>query len=202
MNRTLIPVVLLASLQFGCTQQYVYQEPAPVTRGKVHPVTPPPVEETVEVFKYPEAPEITLQPDIPSAPPAAGNQDLTAPEQLAPTPTAPPGPTAATVSPAILALAAEAEQSERAGNLDSAAAKIERALRIDTRNATLTYKLAAIRLKQEQPRLAEDLAKKADLLAQRDAALKKRCWLLIAEAKRMQNDIEGAQQAEQKAAQF
>jgi hypothetical protein len=78
-------------------------------------------------------------------------------------------------------------------------ATIERALRIDARNPRLTYKLAALRLKQSKPRLAEDLAKKAALLSAGDKVLKKQSWLLISEARRQQNNHYGAKEARLKA---
>ncbi len=104
-----------------------------------------------------------------------------------------------TMSPAVLALVSEAETSSRSGDLESAVVTIERALRIDPRNPTLTYKLAALRLKQSKPRLAEDLAKKAALLSANDKALKKKSWLLISEARRQQKNYHGAKEARLKA---
>jgi hypothetical protein len=47
--------------------------------------------------------------------------------------------------------------------------------------------------------LAEDLAKKSAVLAGKDGALKKNCWLLIAHAKEMQGDSAGANEARAKA---
>jgi tetratricopeptide (TPR) repeat protein len=103
------------------------------------------------------------------------------------------------MSPAVLALVSEAETSSRSGDLESAVVTIERALRIDSRNPVLTYKLAALRLKQSKPRLAEDLAKKAALLSANDKALKKKSWLLISEARRQQKNYHGAKEARLKA---
>lgn len=162
---------------------------APLSPPAVTPETPAPAA-VVQPAQLAIAADVT-----PAAPPVA-----VAPAE----PVVPVEPqlSTASFSPAILALATEADQSFSSGQLDSAAVKIERALRIDPRNAVLTYKLATIRLKQEQPRLAEDLAKKAALLAGTDRDIKKRSWLLIAEAKRLQKDPEGAQTAEQKASQF
>lgn len=107
-----------------------------------------------------------------------------------------------TSSPAVLALLSEADRSTRAGDLESAVVTIERALRIDSRNPELTYKLAMLRLKQSKPRLAEDLAKKAAMLAANDNALKKRSWLLISEARRQQKNYYGAKEAKLKADRF
>ena len=113
-----------------------------------------------------------------------------------------PAESTATQSPAISALITAANQSTKAGNLESAAATLERAIRIEPRNGELLYKLAVLRLKQSKPVLAEDLAKKAELLAGKDNVLKKNCWLLIAHAKDMQDDKAGSEAATKKAAEF
>lgn len=105
-------------------------------------------------------------------------------------------------SPPVGALVSAADQSSQSGNLDSAVAAIERAIRIEPRNAALFYKLAELRLKQSKPRLAEDLAKKSALLASKDTRLKKQSWLLIANARVMQQDFAGAREARAKAASF
>jgi hypothetical protein len=105
-------------------------------------------------------------------------------------------------SPAVSALITAANQSSKAGNLEAAAATLERAIRIEPRNAELLYQLAVLRLKQSKPVLAEDLAKKAELLAGKDSTLKKNSWLLIAHSKEMQGDKAGAEAAKQKAAGF
>ncbi len=105
-------------------------------------------------------------------------------------------------SPAVTALVTAATQSTKTGDVESASAAIERAIRIEPRNAELLYKLAVLRLKQSKPVLAEELAKKAALLAGKDNILKKNSWLLIAHAKEMQNDNAGADEARNKAAGF
>jgi hypothetical protein len=105
-------------------------------------------------------------------------------------------------SPAVVALVSAADQNSQSGSLDSAVAAIERAIRIEPRNAALFYKLAELRLKQSKPRLAEDLAKKSALLASGNARLKRQSWLLIGNAKVMQQDFAGARAARAKAASF
>ncbi len=108
----------------------------------------------------------------------------------------------APLSPAVGALASAANQSSQSGNIEAATTTIERAIRIEPRNATLYYKLALLKLKQSKPRLAEDLAKKAALLASNDANMKKHSWLLIARAREVQGDIEGGKEARAKADHF
>lgn len=105
-------------------------------------------------------------------------------------------------SPAVVALLTEAERNRASGDLDAAVVSTERALRIDSRNPTLTYKLAQLRIKQNKPQLAEELANKAALLAGSDLELKRKSWLLIAEARRMQQNYQGAKEAKSKADSF
>jgi predicted Zn-dependent protease len=104
--------------------------------------------------------------------------------------------------PAVIALLSEADRNRVAGDLDAAVAATERALRIDSRNPTLTYKLAQLRVKQNKPQLAEELAGKSALLAGSDLDLKRKSWLLIAEARRMQQDYQGAKEAKAKSQSF
>jgi len=89
----------------------------------------------------------------------------------------------------------EAESDRRVGNLDSAVATIERALRIQPRNATLWHQLAAMRMDQDKPRLALDLAKKSNTLVGGNRELMRKNWLLIADARRMLGDAAGAERA-------
>lgn len=106
------------------------------------------------------------------------------------------------ISKPVDALVLAAKEDSAGGNLESAGASIERAIRIKPRNANLYYRLAVIRLEQFQPRLAEDLAKKAALLASDDNTLKKHSWLLIARARELQNNPDGAEAARKKANNF
>ena len=138
-----------------------------------------------------------------------GEPVVTEPKQeyVAPPPPPPPPPppkfepleTFAPLSPAVGALALAANQSSQSGNIESATTTIERAIRIEPRNATLYYKLALLRLNQSKPRLAEDLAKKAALLASNDTKLKKHSWILVARAREMQGDLKGGKEARAKA---
>ncbi len=108
--------------------------------------------------------------------------------------------TAVPASPAVVALLHDAEASIDRGNIDVAVTTLERALRIDPRNPQLFYRLAELRLQQEKPRLAEDLARKSILLSAGDRVLKQHCWLLIAQARQIQGNEAGAQSARDKAA--
>ncbi len=107
--------------------------------------------------------------------------------------------TFAPLSPAVNALVSAANQNSQSGNIEAASIIIERAIRIEPRNATLYYKLAILKLKNSKPRESEDLAKKAALLAANDAVIKKHSWLLIAKCREVQGNVEGAREARNKA---
>lgn len=102
------------------------------------------------------------------------------------------------MSPVVDSLVLAANEDSKKGNEDSASTTLERASRIEPRNATLYYKMALVKLKSK-PGQAEDLAKKAALLAANDTSLKKHSWLLVAKAREMQKDYQGAKEARAKA---
>ena len=82
----------------------------------------------------------------------------------------------------IIALLNEADSHAKEGNTDKAAATIERALRIEPRNALLWHRFAAIRLQQQQWQQAIVLARKSNALIKNDDALKSANWGIIADA--------------------
>lgn len=102
-------------------------------------------------------------------------------------------------SPAVVALLGQAEQQANDGNLESASASLERALRIDPRNPVLWHHLATVRLAQGQSAQAEQLAVKSNSLAPGNAVQQALNWQLIAQARREQGDTSGAAQADQRA---
>lgn len=223
--KRLIIICTLPSFLIGCAEFYGSQPPAPVYGGQPkiqkpssssqgnstsHSTLPrqivktQPLKEFSEIKSEPlplsdpvssepvpsETPESSLQPSSETQPPPSPPEELTPFEPINAT---------VALSPAVGALVSAANQDSQGGDLESAAASIERAIRIEPRNATLFYKLALIRLKQAKPRLAEDLAKKSALLASTDSLLKKHCWLLIAHAREIQQDFVGAKEARTKA---
>jgi cytochrome c-type biogenesis protein CcmH/NrfG len=100
---------------------------------------------------------------------------------------------------AVGALLQQAEQQANAGDLESAAASLERAIRIDPRNPVIWFHLATVRLSQGEPSQAEQLATKSNSLAPGNHAQQSRNWLLIAQARRQLNNGSGAAAAEQRA---
>ena len=115
-----------------------------------------------------------------------------------PVPGQTPGQTAVvrSHSPAVVALLDHAEQQANAGELESAAASLERAIRIDPRNPVLWYHLATVRLAQGDPSQAEQLAVKSNSLATGINTQLVRNWQLIARARRDQNNATGAAAAD------
>ncbi|MGZ8180397.1 MAG: tetratricopeptide repeat protein [Methylobacter sp.] len=222
----------MPSFLVGCAEFYGSQPPAPIYGGGQPKSQKPSVsaQKKSKSYKAPSKETVKTQPlkdfssikseplapvELPPSEPAASEPVPLGPvtlEALEPSPPPPPPlseqtpfePIEATapLSPAVGALVSAANQTSKAGDLDSAAASIERAIRIEPRNATLFYKLALLRLKQSKPNLAEDLAKKSALLASTDNTLKKHCWLLIAHAREIQQDFAGAKEARARADSF
>ncbi len=102
-------------------------------------------------------------------------------------------------SPAVVALLDTAEQQANSGDLEAAAASLERAIRIDSRNPLLWHHLATVRLSQGDAQAAEQLATKSNSLASGNTVQQSRNWELIARARRAQRDEPGAAAAERRA---
>ncbi len=150
--------------------------------------------------KQPDQPEVSApkpQAQTPSKPEIPDPVEV----QILPSET-PAVKTEKLTSPAVRALMSEAEKERQNGNLESAVVNLERALNIEPRNAELMFHLAQLRMQQGQPEMAEYLARKAELLAGPDKALKGRAWRLIAKARQAQGNKQGAAQARNKAQTF
>jgi predicted Zn-dependent protease len=100
---------------------------------------------------------------------------------------------------AVVALMGDADRQLVSGDADGAAATLERALRIDSRDARLWQRLAVVRLQQGQPAQAEAMAARSNGLAQGDRAMMSRNWRIIAEARRMAGNAAGARDADARA---
>ena len=101
--------------------------------------------------------------------------------------------------PAVLALLEHAEAQANAGDLGSAAASLERAIRINPGDPVLWHHLASVRLEQGDAVQAEQLAVKSNSLSPGNSLQQVRNWRLIASARREQGDESGATTAEQRA---
>ncbi|MBK8507855.1 MAG: tetratricopeptide repeat protein [Candidatus Competibacteraceae bacterium] len=103
---------------------------------------------------------------------------------------------------AVVALLESADKYVKSNQLDKAGAALERALRIEPRNAGIWYDLAQIRLHQGQYQQAESLASKSNNLAGGNRALQSRNWKLIGSARRAIGNVSGSEEAEARASQF
>jgi hypothetical protein len=170
----------------------IHAEPliAPANTGQT-PQTPQPSGISAAPISTPQPPGVTAAPITPppkpATPPPIDIEDARLPSGT---------------SPALVALVNESDRNVGKGDYLGAVVEMERALRIDSRNATVTYKLAQLRLKQSKNQQAEELAKKAATLAGKDLDLKRKSWLLIAEARHQQHDYQGAKEAKSKAESF
>jgi Tfp pilus assembly protein PilF len=107
----------------------------------------------------------------------------------------PPPTSAPSESPAIVALLDGAHADVAAGRLASAAASLERALRIEPRNPRLWNELARVRLKQGDYAQAENTAARSNSWAGGDKALRADNWRLIAQSRDARGDSSGAKAA-------
>lgn len=86
------------------------------------------------------------------------------------------------MSPVVRTLITSAQNQRNAGNWDGAASSLERALRIEPRNAMLWGRLADVRYGQQAWRKAIQLAAKSNTLAGSDHTLRRQNWYLMANA--------------------
>lgn len=175
-RRTLWIAAMAAAVLAGCAPMPT-QPPAPV-QGKASDA--PAVAETWT----PQAPKT----ELPATPPVA----IVAPGVG--TQSAHPG------REAVASLATKARREQKAGEWDAAAATLERALRLDPRNADLWHQMAGVHLDQKHWRQAAEFASRSNALAVDDKDLQARNWRLIARAREMSGDPQGATHAYDQAA--
>lgn len=99
----------------------------------------------------------------------------------------------------VLALLTSARQQETSGDLGSASASLERALRIAPREPQVLYRLAQVRLEQGDAAQAEQLARRGLSYAAGRPTLQAGLWELVAQARERQGDAAGAAEARQRA---
>lgn len=97
-------------------------------------------------------------------------------------------------NPAVEALKQEAQRQLDAGNAGLAANALERAIRIEPRDAALRQQLAAVRLQEGDPVQAKSLARMAVVYAQGDPDTQAAAWEVIGRAEvamgnRMEADL-------------
>ncbi len=164
---------------------------------KKKPATPAPPKETPAAKATPsdqaaatEEPAVEAEVAVAEPPP---------PPPPPPAPVIPPAEISQQGDPAVTALLASAGDYVGSGQLDKAAASLERALRIEPRNAGIWHDLGQVRLHQNQYSQAESLFSKSNSLASGNQSLKANNWELISVARQAQGDLEGADAAEAQA---
>ncbi|MDH4580442.1 tetratricopeptide repeat protein [Pseudomonas sp. BN415] len=99
----------------------------------------------------------------------------------------------------VLALLTTAQQQQGGGDLNGAAASLERAQRIAPREPQVLYRLAEVRLAQGDAAQAEQFARRAMTYANGRPALQASLWDLIARSRDRLGDPSGAALAREKA---
>jgi len=177
-------VVATAGLVLAACAPLPPYQTLPPAPQQAQPVPPPPVPEVV--VRPLEMPEIRDQPLQKAAP------EVIAPQE--------PTPALRPASPAVLALMNRARLQADLGEMDQAAASLERAIRIEPQNALLWLELARIKLHQGNPSQAEQMALRAVRFATDDRT-EREAWAIVALARQSQGDIAGAAEARRKAGQ-
>lgn len=93
---------------------------------------------------------------------------------------------------AVKSLVAKADAAYDRGDYEGAIAQLERAVRIEPRNAHVWYKIASLRMALQEPVEAESLAQKSLSFAGDDKKLQSDNWELISVTRRMRGDTPGA----------
>ncbi len=101
---------------------------------------------------------------------------------------------------AVATLVEAARAQATAGRTSQAAATLERALNIDPGDPLVWYGLAELRLRQGRARQAEQLAMKSASLPRASPPLRARSWRLVARARSLRGNDDGARLARSQAA--
>ena len=96
---------------------------------------------------------------------------------------------------AVASLVDQSRTEASAGRLGNAAASMERAIRLEPKNARLWQELARLRLNQRDYAQAEQVAMKANTLTRGDYAMRAENWNIIAQAREARGDMTGARSA-------
>lgn len=120
------------------------------------------------------------------------------PSSGAPDPGSYPRSAAEASSPTVLALLDQARVETQAGRGDHAVAKLENALRIESRNPFVWQQLALAHLQQQRFDQAETVAQRSNSLARGNPYVEIENWRLIAAARQARGDTAGAKAAEEK----
>jgi outer membrane biosynthesis protein TonB len=139
---------------------------------------------TVPVYEPPPPPPVARPVPAPAPSPLPEPQPTPEPAPPPPPPEPIPPPPPPVSSGATAALLAQSREQAAAGNYPLATASLERALRINPRDAQLWLELGEIKLQQGDPAQAANMGRRALSLAGSNTALRARCQDLIDAAQR------------------
>lgn len=154
-----------------------------------------------QIYTPPPNSGVTTQPDKGLAPFSPRALPQTTPTPAQPVMVYPRSIEDTQSSSAVLALYKQFQQSRSTGKLDAAGDALQRALRLDPRNAFLWNAMASLHLQQQQPDQVEGEASKSNSLAGGNPYLEAANWRLIAAARQAQGNAAGALQAQAQAEQ-
>ncbi|MDD3762107.1 MAG: tetratricopeptide repeat protein [Nevskiales bacterium] len=158
---------------------------------------------TKNVWPYPEPPVIGEPVPPPTGARTPPDRDASSGGVVTPQPMPPstvePAPAG---SAAVTALMKQARSELDAGQPQRASATLERALRIEPRNAYVWSLMAQTSLAQQNYAQAETLANKANSLARGDSYVQIENWRTIEAARRARGDGAGAQDAAERVAEL
>ena len=168
------------TLLAGCTSVSIAPAPAPAAGGV-----------TTQQEQFPGA---AANPGMPAqTSPVPGSEAVPGTELPVAAEPAPLPP--ASGNRAVIALLDRAQLDAGAGRPDAAGATLERALRIEPRNARLWHELAQLRLAQGQYAQAAALAQKSNSFAGTQRRLQAMNWRVIGQARIAQGNAEAGQKA-------
>ncbi|HRD50739.1 MAG: tetratricopeptide repeat protein [Candidatus Competibacter sp.] len=185
----------------GADTGYGAPAPVPGSLPEPQPVVPRAPHSTPAPRSAPNPAAVATAPSPSVEPAPAPAQPAAAPPPPAPPADLPPAEITREGNQAVVALLDSADKYVKSNQLDKAGAALERALRVEPRNAGIWHDLAQIRLHQGQYQQAESLASKSNNLASGNRALQARNWKVIASARKAAGNAAGAEEAEARAAQ-
>lgn len=149
--------------------------------------SPAPVRGSADDTRYPSSQPSTASKTYPMEEPSSTNERVYS------------KPTEAieyTQNPAVVALLDSAYQQREQGQLDIAISKLERAVRISPRDASIWHQMAQIRHQQGLYETSLSLAKKSNLLAESNKTLQQQNWSLMAKNYQKLGQFKAAEQAQ------
>jgi tetratricopeptide (TPR) repeat protein len=170
----------------GCTMKHSVeypgrpepaQLPAPRPRPAPAPTPAPAPVPAPSPLPAPE-PEVETVPDVPESHPISSRESVPVPAE----------------GKAAGALLASARQNVRAGEFSQAEIILERALRVEPRNARLWHEMAQVKYSQKDYAQAVQFCIKSNSLAGKDYTLMQQNWLLMEKAYIELGEPEKAQQ--------